>query len=87
METATAYIRVGKNRPGHNRKPYRIDAAPTVNRRPFEDNRGRIIPTLFFAVELELPEDAFKGAARVIAKLKVPEEKLEIAAEVVEVEE
>lgn len=82
----TAYIRVGKDSNRNGRRPYKVEASNKKDHKPIKDTRGRLLPTIFFAVELDIPDNAFNGAARVIAKLNVPEEKLEIAAEVLEIE-
>lgn len=38
------------------------------------------VPTVAFAIELDIPEAAFTRAAAVVAEIDVPEEAIEIAA-------
>lgn len=64
-----------------------VKAQATPNYKPLEDSNGRILPTTMFALELDIPEEAFRSAARVVAELRVPEERLAIAAEVIELPE
>jgi hypothetical protein len=79
----TVYLRVAKRPKG--RKGAAVNATLTPQQRPIETSTGQVLPTCAFAVELDIPDEAFESAARVVAKLKVPEEKLTIAAEVLEV--
>ncbi|HYJ21346.1 MAG TPA: hypothetical protein VEW07_04915, partial [Solirubrobacterales bacterium] len=56
----TAYLRVGKPKGGRAPK-LAVNAKP--NLRPLEDDRGRVLPTTSFAIELEIPDEAFTSAA------------------------
>jgi hypothetical protein len=77
------YLRVAKYGGGPGRRsPYKVAATAKPSYVPLESGTGVPLPTLAFAVELDLPEDAFKGAEQVIATIKIPKNALKIAAEV-----
>lgn len=80
-----AHIRVAKHPRG--RKGYQVDATTKRNHHPLYDSQGRVLPTVNFAVKLDIPDKAFTEAANVVAELRIPEEKLEIAAEVLGLED
>lgn len=82
MPKVTAYLRVAKYGGNSRRAPFKIAANSKPNHTPLESGTGVPLPTLAFAVELDLPDDAFKGAERVIAKITIPKDALKIAAEV-----
>lgn len=77
------HLRVAKQK-GSRRPKVAANAQPT--QAPLTDTAGRILPTTCFALELDIPDAAFESAARVVASLRVPPERLEIAAEVLETE-
>jgi hypothetical protein len=79
----TVYLRVAK-KPSARKGGAAVSATMTPQQRPLEDTVGRLLPTTSFAIALDIPDEAFNSAARVVAELKVPEERLEIAAEVLE---
>lgn len=76
----TVYLRVARSKNGGPQ----VTATVTPSQKPLQDGRGRILPTTAFALSLDIPNAAFESAARVVAELKVPEERLEVAAEVLE---
>lgn len=80
------YLRVAKT-PRSRGKEAKIAASLKLDRRPLVNSTGRILPTTTFALALDIPDGAFTSAARVVAELRVPEEKLEIAAEVLEIDQ
>lgn len=72
-----AYVRVGK--PEYGR--VKVSASNKPNEAPLTDSQGPV-PTVAFAVEVELPDVMFKRAQQIIADLKVPESQATIAAKV-----
>lgn len=75
---ARAYVRVAKGRSG---KPI-VTATARASAEPLKDPRGRALPTVAFAVELEIPDALFARAEEVIATMIIPEDAAIIAAEV-----
>ena len=76
-----AYIRIAKMTNGR----YKVDArARTPNYAPIADSNGGPYPTVAFALEFNIPEEAFEQAEQVIAEITIPEDQLQIAAEVVQ---
>ena len=76
-----AYVRVGKNS-ASARKPYRVDASASANHLPLVASTGQTLPTIAFAIDLDIPDEMFNKAEQVIAEIVIPEEAVEIAAEV-----
>jgi len=79
---ARVYLRVAKYS-GRN-ADFKVDARATPNHAPLESGTGVPLPTVAFAVDMDIPEKAFKRAEQVIATIAIPEEALEIAAEVIQ---
>ena len=77
---AKIYLRVAKNPSG--RTPLRVDASAKPTYRPLTTSIGDPLPTLSFAVMLNIPDEAFRRAEQVIAEIDVPEDLVAIAAEV-----
>lgn len=79
-----AYMRVGwdkeARRKDHRRPRFEADQYPTDE--PIKTAGGVILPTVFFAVDLDLPDAMFERAQTVIAELKIREKDAEIAATV-----
>ncbi len=78
------YLRVAKGRRG-----YKFSATAKPNHEPLYiqgyNSRGRrknYLPTVHFALDLNIPRSAFEKASRVVAELSVPEEHLEVNAEI-----
>ena len=83
----TAYLRVAKTeKSGRNRQGVRFAVGSNPDQRPLETDRY-VLPTVAFAIDLDIPDEAFEAASRVVAELVVPNENLQIAAEVKEPEE
>jgi hypothetical protein len=82
---ATIYMRVAKTANG--RKP-RVAAATKSNPRPLTGSGrpGDFLPTVFFAVDISVPDVMFKQAERVVADLALSEVTAEIAATLTEVD-
>lgn len=80
----TVYLRIGDKGPDTS-SPHRhaVRAGNVPSQEPLNSG-GFVLPTCAFALELDIPDKAFESAARVVATLSVPEEKLTIAAKVVE---
>lgn len=75
---AKVYMRVGRKSNGG--KPSVVGTAkPTL---AFLRDVNGVIPTVAFAVELEIPDALFKQAENVIATIKVDTEKATIAAHI-----
>lgn len=80
----TAFVRVGVDRHAsttRGRKP-KVTASAKLNEEPFYNNQGDAVPTVAFAVELDLPAAMFRQAETVIASMTIPEESATIAAKV-----
>lgn len=75
---AKIHLRIGKSTSGK----YVAEANARPNHSPLRDNRKRDLPTVAFAIMLDIPDAAFKRAEQVIAEVRIPEEDLQIAAEV-----
>lgn len=73
------HLRVGKGE-----RVTMVQASIKPSERPLTGSSGVPVPTVAFAVDLDLPDAMFKRAAHVIAEIKVPEEAARIAAEVVQ---
>lgn len=80
----TVYMRVGTQR---NRR-VKVDARTTrPTSAPLYESNGDAMPTVAFAIKLELPDAMFNRAREVLAEITVPEEQAQIAAEVVQLDE
>lgn len=82
MSKVTAYLRVAKYGGDGRRAPFKVSATARPNHTPLESGTGVPLPTLAFAVVLDIPDSAFKQAEQVIAEIRIPEDALQIAAEV-----
>lgn len=83
MPKLTVYLRVGDKGPDTS-SPHRFRTVATAE--PSQEpvmGGSYILPTCAFALELDIPDEAFHSAARIVAKLEVPEERLRIAAKVI----
>ena len=82
MPKIKAYVRIAKGNSGK----YKIDARGThPHYAPIYDSHNAPLPTVAFAVEFVIPDHAFHQAKQVIAEITIPEDQLQIAAEVAEV--
>lgn len=71
------------------RKPqsggFLVSAQNNPNPRPLESKPGKAIPTVSFAILLDIPDAMFDRAGEVVAEITVPEEDIVIAAKVQEI--
>lgn len=72
------YMRVAKQRSGFKAAVVTRKASTS----PLFDSNARALPTIAFALELDVPDGMFRQAEQVIAALKVPESAAVIAADV-----
>ena len=72
-----AYIKVGKAS-GSRRPKVRATTRPTPS--PLVSEGGEVLPTVAFAVDLVIPDAAFK--VPVVAELELPEDAVSALAEV-----
>ena len=79
----TVYMRVGKQR---NRRIKTDARTSKPTSAPLYESNGDPMPTVAFALTVDLPDAMFDQARRVIAELTVPDEQAEVAAEVVELQ-
>ena len=82
---AKVHLRIAKNPTG--RTPFKVHASTKPDYRPLTTGSAfepKSLPTLAFAIVLDIPDDAFKQAERVLAEITVPAEIVAIAAEVAE---
>jgi len=76
-----AHMRVGRQKQGAPK----IAVGLKPNARPLANSSGVEIPTVMFAIELNIPDSEFRKAEQVIAELTIRES--ETAADVREVEQ
>lgn len=80
------YIRVAKKAPGSRSPHYMLKANVTPSTEPLYSG-PEPLPTVSFAIDLDLPDEMFKTAERVIAEIVIPPEAAEIAATVYQEEQ
>lgn len=82
---ATVYLRLA-----HGKRGLRVHASSAPNYEPIYSGSGSWnqtpLPTAAFAIQLEVPDEVFAHAERVLAELVVDEDHATIAAEVKELE-
>lgn len=76
------YLRVGKKEPGRRGPKALVKAGTMPSEEPLQDSMGRLVPTVAFAVDLDIPDEMFERAEQVIAELVVDAESATIAAKV-----
>jgi len=78
---AKVYLRIAKN--PHGRTPFKVAATAKPTYAPLMTGGydAKALPTLAFAVVLDIPEDAFKQAEQVLAEIEIPTDLVAIAAE------
>jgi hypothetical protein len=78
MAKVITYLRVAKVKKG-----YKVIATSRPNILPIQPEQyigKRPYPTISFAIELNIPDDAFAQAAKVIADVKIPVEDIKVTA-------
>jgi hypothetical protein len=75
------HLRVAKTKRGA-----RVVASSKPSQKPIIVDKGyaseRVLPTVAFAVVLDVPDEAFKAAEAVLAEIEIPFERTRVAAEV-----
>lgn len=82
MPKVKTYLRVARNDGGRTR--FKVEASAAPNYKPLTVGSGvseRPLPTIAFAVVLDIDDFAFTQAARVIAEIQVPNGVPVVAAE------
>ena len=69
------YLRVAK----HPNGKAKVTAGVRPSNEPLSITAGHL-PTVAFAINVEIPDEAFRQAERVIAELKISEEAIDIAS-------
>lgn len=80
MAKVKVHLRIAESAKGFNE--YVVKASAKPNYSPITDSWGKARPTAAFAIRLNVPEEAFRRAEAVLAELDVPEEAIEVAAEI-----
>jgi len=78
---AKVHMRVAR---GSSGKPL-ITATSRRSDYPLFDSNNNPLPTVAFSMMLDIPDQAFDRADQVIAEVRIPEDQLEIVAQVTEV--
>lgn len=77
------YLRIAKT---NGRKGYKVAASSEPNSEPLsrDDYRGKeFFPTVAFCVSVDVPEEFFKQAERVIAELNIGMKEAQVSTEIV----
>ena len=75
-----AYLRVAEGPRGP-----RVEASTKPNHAPLTTGTGwkeKVLPTVAFALQLDVPDELINQAEQVIAELEIPKEQAQIAADV-----
>lgn len=85
MAKTTIYLRVGKKEGG--RKPYKVEASSDPNYAPLLVKGGynkpdAYLPTVAFGLTLDLPDELFETASKVIGEINIAAKDARIAATV-----
>ena len=77
------FLRLGKTNRG-----VKVVASGKVNHHPLEDGgyRPEALPTVMFAIVLDLPDDIFQQAEKVIGEINIGKKKVQVAAVIPEME-
>lgn len=75
------YIRVGRGTTGSLRGRSYVRASGKLDHTPLENADGPV-PTVYFAVAVDIPDSLFAQAERVIAELDVTADSAKVAAEI-----
>lgn len=74
------HLRVARDKRGRGKVVATLKPTDT----PLYDGGNDALPTVAFAIDLDVPDVMFSRAAQVIASITIPEEQATIAADVVE---
>lgn len=74
------YLRIARDKRGRGKAVATLKPTDT----PLYDSNNSALPTVAFAVDLNVPDVMFDRAAQVIASITIPEDQATIAADVVE---
>lgn len=75
------YVRVGKSNNRTSRGRTYVDASKKVNHEPLYNASGAV-PTIAFALDIEVPDSLFSNAERVAAEVKVTAKRSTVNVEV-----
>lgn len=78
---AKVYLRVARHAHGRARR-YKVEASPRPSHEPVRDSKQQALPTVAFAIELDLPDHLFDRAQAVIAEINITGSQAKIAAKV-----
>lgn len=77
---AKVYMRVARK--SSSKRGFIVEGKPTPSYRPLMDSNGGALPTVAFALEMDIPDKMFKVAENVLATIEIPESAAQVAAEV-----
>jgi hypothetical protein len=78
MAKLKVYLRVAKT---HGSAGHRVVATTRPSHLPLSDTYGSVLPTIAFAIVLDIDAAAFRQAERVMAELAIEPERVMVAAE------
>ncbi len=74
-------LRIAKKQSGYPEKMYKVEVGEKANMTPLKDSSGRVLPTIFVALDLEIPDIVFTPQV-INVKVQVQQEKIIGLAEV-----
>jgi hypothetical protein len=77
MSKLTVYMRVAKGARGP-----RVYASSKPNYEPLYDKEHKHLPTAFFALELDIPDDLFHLPEKIAASIEIPEREIKVSGKV-----
>lgn len=80
MPKVKVHLRIAQNT--GPRRGYSVASSLKPVPRTLSNGRGEALPTIAFAIELDIDPQAFRSAERVIAELTIGEDDTVVAAEV-----
>lgn len=72
---ATTYLKFAKNNLGR----VKVVASAKADSTPVNDSYGKPLPTVYFAVDFNIPDELFEQASNVIASIDVQSQDVKIA--------
>lgn len=78
---ARAYVRIAKG-VGGGRRGYKFAVSSGPNHEPLTNSHKAALPTVAFALDLDIPDELFKQAEKVVAEINITAKQAKIAAEV-----